>query len=173
MKINRESLKQAVRDHIETLCNRYLSQGSKVRGQWVVGNVSGDPANRLKSIRRESRCLSRFRYRRRRRLYRAGSAYHRQTVCRGRARDRLNRIKTIANNLLPPGSNATISNTELVHASAPVVLVRQVSNWCSNHSHPDPQEELAQLKELPAKWPAALHRLIEGGNPFNEPTTQF
>jgi hypothetical protein len=48
MKINRESLKQAVRDHIETLCNRYLSQGSKVRGQWVVGNVSGDPGQSLK-----------------------------------------------------------------------------------------------------------------------------
>jgi hypothetical protein len=48
MKINRESLKQTVRDHIEPLCNRYLSQGSKVRGQWVVGNISRDSGQSLK-----------------------------------------------------------------------------------------------------------------------------
>jgi hypothetical protein len=35
------------------------------------------------------------------------------------------------------------------------------------------KRNLAQLKELPAKWPAALHRLIEGGNPFNEPQLNF
>jgi hypothetical protein len=75
------------------------------------------------------------------------------------------------NALLPPGSIAGISNTELVHASMPVVLVRQVSNWCSNHSHPDPQEELEQLRELPRKWLTALRRLLEGGDPFHDPAT--
>jgi hypothetical protein len=75
-------------------------------------------------------------------------------------------IMALFNELLPVGSNVNVSNVDLVPASAPVTRVRQVANWCNSTPKADQQEELAELKQLPPLWIAALRKLIEGADPF-------
>jgi hypothetical protein len=73
----------------------------------------------------------------------------------------------VINDLLPAGAIPGIDNTELVRQSRPVTTVRQLSNWCSGQASPDVTQEIANLRELPRKWLAALSRLLSGDNPFD------
>jgi hypothetical protein len=73
-------------------------------------------------------------------------------------------ITALFNALLPSLSIAGLTNADLVRASAPVTRVRQVANWCNSAPKADQQEELAELKQLPRLWLAALRKLIVGEN---------
>jgi hypothetical protein len=47
-RINRDTLKAAICDHVETLCRHYYPNGKRIGNQWVVGNVNGDAGQSLK-----------------------------------------------------------------------------------------------------------------------------
>ena len=47
-RIDRETLKQTVGDHLEKLCQHFFPGGKKLSNQWVVGNVNGDPGQSLR-----------------------------------------------------------------------------------------------------------------------------
>jgi hypothetical protein len=81
-------------------------------------------------------------------------------------------ITELFNDLLTPGFIAGVNNRDLVQASAPVVRVRQIANWCNNQPHKDQQEELSQLRELPRLWLTALHKLVEGVDPFESASSK-
>jgi hypothetical protein len=68
--------------------------------------------------------------------------------------------------LLPTGSIPGIDNSDLVRACTPVTRIRQTANWCNARPKSDQAEELAELKQLPRLWLAALRKLLAGEDPF-------
>ena len=61
-------------------------------------------------------------------------------------------IAKLLTELFPPGHGLRISIDELVRASAPVVRVRQTSNFIRNPLPSDQAELLQALRDLPGKW---------------------
>lgn len=75
--------------------------------------------------------------------------------------DKQREVSGLFGRLFGPNPALPVTIPLLVHASLPVVIRRQLANWCNSVLPKDQTENLAELRVLPGKWLQSMHELLD------------